>query len=168
MSFMTLAELNRMGIEVVAVRNGNLHLSAASGILTNDLRWRIAQNKAALLAELSQASRAGLSALADSNALPDTPILALSNEDALACHGYADDLLRAYLHAVASHEAMARGIPPTAWGELAERFCEGCGPVMLWATCPPVVKACPWCWNRREGKPVARPVSYPGGMESEE
>jgi hypothetical protein len=44
-----------------------------------------------------------------SDALPDAPILALFNEDALACHGHTDDVLRAYLHAVASHETMARG-----------------------------------------------------------
>jgi hypothetical protein len=162
MNAMTLAELNRMGIEVVAVGNGNLHLSATLGTLTEELLRRVTQNKAALLTELSQASRARLSALANTDALPDAPILALSDEESLACHGHTDDVLRTYLQAVASHEAMDQGIPPAAWGELAERFCEGCGPMMLWATCPPVVKACPWCWNRREGKPMARPGSYRG------
>ncbi|MDR1075348.1 MAG: hypothetical protein LBL59_03355 [Xanthomonadaceae bacterium] len=162
MLMLTLSELMATGIQVQHV-HGKLRLSAPPGVLTDELHQRIAQNKTALLVELSQASRARLSALVDTNALPGAPILALSDEDALACYGHTDDVLRAYLHAEASHEAMSRGIPPVAWGELAERFCEGCGPVLLWATCPPVVKACPWCWNRQEGKPVARPGSYRGG-----
>jgi hypothetical protein len=94
MNAMTLAELNRMGIEVAAVGNGNLHLSAAPGTLTEELLRHVAQSKAALLAELSQASRARLLALTGSEAVPDVLASDLSDDDAMACHGHTDDVLR--------------------------------------------------------------------------
>ena len=77
--------------------------------------------------------------------------------------GHRDDLLRelaallAICDAHAERERMDEGLPPIAWGEPVARTCEGCGSVLLWPECPPVLAACPWCFRRRVGKPVAWP-----------
>lgn len=56
-----------------------------------------------------------------------------------------------------ARERMDKGLTPMEWGEPVARTCEACGPVLLWATCPATVKACPWCFRRVAGKPIARP-----------
>lgn len=77
---------------------------------------------------------------------------------------HRDDLLHelaallAVCDAHAERERMDKGLPPLAWGEAVARTCTGCGPVLLWPECPPVVTACPWCFRRKVGKPVARPT----------
>ena len=76
----------------------------------------------------------------------------------------ADDMRAGLLVVCDAHqerERMDRGLPPLAWGEPVPRTCTGCGPVLLWPECPPVVAACPWCFRRKVGKPVARPPQAP-------
>jgi hypothetical protein len=99
-------------------------------------------------------NRPRLLALADDEGLPPSLVHCLPDADAAACDGYGDEELRHYLRA----QRMDAGLPPLEWGTPVACTCEACGPVLLWAGCPPVVKACPWCFRRKAGKPIARPV----------
>lgn len=101
--------------------------------------------------------RAHLLALAADEGLPAELVHGLDDADVAACAGLPDDLLRGYLHALVASEQMDRGQVPPDWGAPAARTCEGCGLVLLWPDCPPVVKACPWCFRRKAGKTVPRP-----------
>lgn len=112
---------------VATVANGKLRLSAPVGRLTPDLRERITRQRDALLGELTRQQREATAAL-----------LALCE-------------------AQVGRQRMDAGLPPLEWGEPVAAYCEGCGPVLLWAGCPAVVKACPWCFRRKAGKPIARP-----------
>ena len=103
------------------------------------------------------AHRARLLALADDELLPTRLVHALPDADVVACAGYNDTELRGYLHALAAAERLDRGLPPLEWGEPVARICKGCGPVLLWHGCPDPVTACPWCFRRKAGKPIARP-----------
>lgn len=69
---------------------------------------------------------------------------------------HRDDLLHELAAQVAG-QRMDAGLIPLEWGEPVARTCKGCGPVLLWVTCPAVVTACPWCFRRKAGKPIARP-----------
>lgn len=42
-------------------------------------------------------------------------------------------------------------IPPTYTGATV---CKGCGPVPIWPGAPAYVLGCPWCDNRRQGRPI--------------
>ena len=64
--------------------------------------------------------------------------------------------LRTYALALHRSATMDAGTVPTDYTQAAR--CEGCGPVWLWATCPPVVKACPWCFRRKAGRGFPRPL----------
>ncbi|MFA1731942.1 hypothetical protein [Xanthomonas campestris] len=101
--------------------------------------------------------RTHLLALAAGEGHPAKLVHGLSDADMLACHGYTDAELRGYLDALAAQGLMDTGTTPVEWGEPVTRTCESCGPVLLWADCPAVVKACPWCFRRKAGKPIARP-----------
>lgn len=130
MSAVTLSDLARAGI-VATAAGGRLRLSAPTGLLTQELRQRIAGNRDGLLDDL-----AALDAICDMQA---------------------------------GRERMDAGLPPLEWGEPVARNCDGCGPVLLWATCPDPVKACPWCFRRVAGKAVARPekTSQPATISDE-
>lgn len=163
MNAITLPELEQAGI-VASIADGKLRLSAPAGCLTAELRDRIARQRDTLLREVTRRQRqaaAGprphLLALANYEGLPATLVHGLDDADVVACAGYNDTELRGYLHALAAAERLDRGLPPLEWGEPVARICKGCGPVLLWAECPPVVAACPWCFRRRAGKPIARP-----------
>jgi hypothetical protein len=44
-------------------------------------------------------------------------------------------------------------------GEVPDHYtatttCKHCGPVSIWAGCPPAVLGCPWCFNRMKGLPI--------------
>lgn len=82
----------------------------------------------------------------------------LHADDVAACAGLPDATLRAYLHTLVRGRRMDAGQVPPEWGEPVTRVCEGCGPVLLWPTCPDPVKACPWCFRRQAGKPIPRPL----------
>lgn len=107
--------------------------------------------------------RAHLLALADDEGLPAELVHGLDDADVAACNGLSDGTLRAYLRAVERRQRMDAGMVPLDWGEPVTRTCEGCGPVLLWATCPAVVKACPWCFRRKAGKAIPRPAVQCGG-----
>ena len=96
--------------------------------------------------------------LAADEGLPAGLVSDLDDADLAACAGLPDDLLRAYLRAMERGHRMDAGQVPPEWGEPVARTCEGCGPVLLWPTCPAVVKACPWCFRRKAGKVIPRPL----------
>ena len=109
-------------------------------------------------AEKAKEQRARLLALAADEVLPAGLVHGLADADAVACAGLPDDTLRAYLLALEAGQQMDAGMVPPGWGEPVARTCEGCGPVLLWPGCPPKVKACPWCFRRKAGKAIPRPL----------
>lgn len=70
------------------------------------------------------------------------------------------DALESLCAAQVGRDRMDMGLPPLQWGDPVARTCEGCGPVLLWDGCPDVVKACPWCFRRKAGKPIARACTH--------
>lgn len=104
------------------------------------------------------ATRAHLLALAEDEGLSASLVHGLDDADLRAIPAdYTERNLRAYLHALDARLSMDAGMVPAEWGTPVACMCEGCGPVLLWAECPPVVTACPWCFRRKAGKPIARP-----------
>lgn len=165
MSAVTLCELQRAGIDVAAV-GGKLRLSAPAGTLDAAMRERIMASRDGLLRELGPdlpAQRARLLALAADELLPAGLVHGLDDADVAACACHSNDDLRGYLCALVARERMDKGLPPRDWSEPVTRVCEGCGPVLLWADCPPMVKACPWCFRRKAGKPIAEGCLSCGG-----
>lgn len=165
MSAATLSELKQAGI-IATAAGGKLRLSAPAGVLTADLRERIAAGRAGLLREvaaLADGQRARLLALAADELLPAGLVHGLGDADVAACEGHADDGLRGCLRALVARERMDAGMVPLEWGEPVARTCEGCGPVLLWPGCPATVKACPWCFRRAAGKPIPRVCGGCGG-----
>ena len=109
-------------------------------------------------AEKAKEQRARLLALAADEGLPAGLVHGLADADVTACAGLPDDTLRAYLLALEAGQQMDAGMVPPGWGEPVACTCEGCGPVLLWPGCPPKVKACPWCFRRKAGKVIPRPL----------
>jgi hypothetical protein len=146
-------------------------IPAIPAILTPSPRHRIAESQESHRVRVEKLHLPGirphLLTLAADDGLPPSLIHGLPDADVTACDGYGDGELRAYLRALAARELLDAGKCPPEWGEPVARTCEGCGDVLLWADCPPVVKACPWCFRRAAGKPIARPYgttlnrSYP-------
>ena len=66
-------------------------------------------------------------------------------------------LLAAFSGAVADRRQRERGQRPPGWTHRVT--CAGCGPVHLWSGSPLAVLACPWCFNRLEGRPIPRPTA---------
>ena len=98
--------------------------------------------------------RAHLLALAESESVDAAHVHRLHADDVTACAGESDDTLRAYLRGLAEQHGMEAGIVPWGWDAVAH--CEGCGPVRLWE--PLRVVACPWCFRRKAGKRIPRPL----------
>jgi len=67
------------------------------------------------------------------------------------------DALAALRRAMEARRLREQGIPPDDYTQPAH--CDGCGPVLLWEGAPARVITCPWCWNRRAGKPVPKPTT---------
>lgn len=99
-----------------------------------------------------EAQRLRVIRLSQSAGLPTRAVLRLVAGDIDTLPGCTDAECLAYLRALLQRNARRAGRVPNGWTQPVQ--CEGCGPVMLWADAPAVVKACPWCWNRREGLPV--------------
>lgn len=104
-----------------------------------------------------ESMRAHLLALAEDEGMDTGLVHDLPDEEVAGCAGHSVMALRAYLGALQARKFFDRGSVPPVWGEPVSVTCEGCGPVLLWPKCPPVVKACPWCFRRKTGKPIARP-----------
>lgn len=98
--------------------------------------------------------RAHLLALADAEGVDPAHIHRLHADDVAACAGLSDDTLRAYLRGLERNAGMEAGIVPLGWDAVAH--CEGCGPVHLWE--PLRVVACPWCFRRKAGNRIPRPL----------
>lgn len=71
-------------------------------------------------------------------------------------------VLEALAHAVVTRRQREQGECPPHWTEHCE--CAGCGPVFLWPGSPARVLGCPWCFNRAEGRAIARPVAVTCGI----
>ncbi len=102
------------------------------------------------------AVRIHLLALVADEFIPRQLVDALPGAEVIACAGYGDAELRAYLHGLERGRVMDAGLIPGEYSALV--YCAGCGPVLLWPSYPQVVKACPWCFRRKAGKPIPRPV----------
>lgn len=100
--------------------------------------------------------RAHLLALAEFECLEPALVHRLDDADVMTCAGESDETLTAYLRALDAAARMDAGMAPTGW--TAARYCRLCGPVLLWPGCPPIVQACPWCFRRKAGKPIPRPL----------
>lgn len=101
-------------------------------------------------------ARLRLLALVADEILPRQQVDALPGVEVIACAGYGDTELRAYLQSLEQGRVMDAGLIPN--GYTAPVYCAGCGPVLLWPSCPQVVMACPWCFRRKAGKPIPRPM----------
>jgi len=99
--------------------------------------------------------RAKLLRLAAAEKVDAAHVHRLHADDVAAYAGEPDETLRACLRALARGAAMDSGTVPVEYTQRAS--CEGCGPVWLWPTCPPVVQACPWCFRRKAGKAFPSP-----------
>lgn len=89
------------------------------------------------------------------------PITLREIRDALAQEDIEDwrngeidiDTLAAFTRSLVQRREMDQGIVPDDYTERAT--CKQCGPVWLWFAGE--VLGCPWCWNRRAGRPIPRP-----------
>lgn len=100
--------------------------------------------------------RAHLLSLAEAEGYAAAIVHRLHADDVAACVGLPDETLRAYLRALDRGTVMDRGIAPAGYTQAAH--CEGCGPVWLWEGAPARLLACPWCFRRKAGKPLPRPL----------
>ena len=93
--------------------------------------------------------------LAADAGLPVSLLDALDDDDLRECHGLSDDTLRDWLRLRDHGARMDAGQAPLGYSKAVQ--CAGCGPVLLWPTCPERVAACPWCFRRKAGKAIPRP-----------
>lgn len=105
--------------------------------------------------EKTQVMRAHLLTLAESEGIDPAHVHRLHDDDLRAIPAdYAEHNLTAYLRALERDTGMDAGMVPWDWQAVAQ--CDGCGPVHLWE--PLRVKACPWCFKRKAGKSIPRPL----------
>ena len=100
--------------------------------------------------------RARLLHLAEVEGVDPAHVHRLHADDVAACAGESDETLRAYLRVLEREAGMDAGRVPLDW--TATVHCEGCGPVWLWEGCAARVRACPWCFRRKAGKRIPRPL----------
>lgn len=151
-----LAEARAAGIRVT-VRGDRLRIEAKPGAVSADMRARLAAGKPAIVEALRDAEstiRAHLLHLAESEGVDAAHVHRLHADDVTACAGQPDKTLRAYLRGLVLGAGMDAGHVPPGWTTTAH--CEGCGPVWLWPDAARV-RACPWCFRRKAGKPIPRP-----------
>jgi hypothetical protein len=160
MSANLLHQLRQSGIRLQP-RGDRLHVEAAPGAVTPELRLILTEHKADLLAALSgDVLRTRLLALADSEVIDADHVHRLTTTDLAECDGLPDAVLLAYVRALADADLRKRGkVPPD---ETAAALCR-CGPVWVApevASAAPVaagwprVLGCPWCHAKnRQGIP---------------
>lgn len=100
----------------------------------------------------TEAQRLRLIRLAQADGLPARTVLKLAGAELDTLDGYPDATVLAYARALLATAERRAGRVPAGWFEAVH--CAGCGPVWLWPGAPQRVRACPWCWNRRDGLPV--------------
>lgn len=61
--------------------------------------------------------------------------------------------LATFAQSLLQRQQMNRGERPAHYTERA--ICRHCGPIWLWFSGE--VLGCPWCWNRKAGRPIPRP-----------
>ena|SRR5688572_8335322 len=149
-----LAELHKAGARI-SLHGDALRVEAALGVLSADLRQRLAVAKPELVARLQSDLRARLRCLVESEGLPVALVAALPDADVAACDGLPDDTLRTYLRTVQRGALMDASTVPEGYTQAAH--CDGCGPVWLWPESPARVIACPWCFRRKAGRMFPRP-----------
>ena len=103
----------------------------------------------------ADANRTRMEAVAVSDGIDARIVRDLRDDDIAECRGLPMATVRAFLRAREFGRMMDRGIPPPGYSKAVE--CSGCGPVLLWPTCPDRVIACPWCFRRKAGKAIPRP-----------
>jgi hypothetical protein len=106
--------------------------------------------------DLLHVIRTRLLALAASEGLPAPVVYSLDADDLTECDGLHDETLRDWLRLQEWGRMMDRGIAPPGYTKPVE--CSGCGPVLLWQSCPDRVLACPWCFRRKAGNIIPRPA----------
>lgn len=163
-----LRELQAAGVALSATGD-RLHVEAPAGTVTPELRQRIAENKACLLAELHQSTtaardtRTALLALADRLGLDPARVHRIADADLVLWSAIPEVSLRAYLLALDDTATRQAGRIPA--GDTAAIHCKGCGPVWVHpgiAAVLPVVGGwpralgCPWCFVRRAGAYIPR------------
>lgn len=65
---------------------------------------------------------------------------------------------RAHLRALAASADMDAGKVPAIWRGAQAAICNGCGPVLLELGAPDWVGNCPWCFRRKAGKVIPKPM----------
>jgi len=80
---------------------------------------------------------------------------ALTSEDLDAWHKgeVSIEELAAFAFSLAQRQEMNQGKRPAHY--IQHAICKQCGPVWLWFTGE--VLGCPWCWNRKNNRPIPRP-----------
>jgi hypothetical protein len=141
----TLIALCRRHGVVLTANGGRLDVKAPRGVLTPALIAKLKANKPALLQALGRRRPESIHGvrLAELRTLAGEDWPWLNEEPAR---------LEAFAHAVMTRRMRERGEVPPEY--TASTLCAGCGPVPIWASCPPAVLSCPWCFNRLRGLPL--------------
>jgi len=146
-----IALCRRHGV-VLTANGGRLDVKAPRGVLTPGLIAKLKAHKPALLQALGQRRAESI------HGVSMAELKTLAGED---WYWLNEDpaRLEAFAHVVMTRRMRERGEVPPEYTAITE--CAGCGPVPVWAGCPPAVLACPWCFNRLRGLLVPRhsPVS---------
>lgn len=163
MSANLLHQLRQSGIRLQP-RGDRLHVEAAPGVVTPELRLILTEHKADLLAALSgDALRARLQRIAAADLIDANLVHTLPEADVLDCAGLPDETLRATLRGFRDDDLRARGKRPA--DETERALCRHCGPIWLHpavaAAAPaaagwPRVLGCPWC-HPRNRRAIPRP-----------
>jgi hypothetical protein len=153
-----LDQLRASGITVTAVGD-RLRLSAKPGALTAAMRADVLAVKGELIHLLQHDLRDHLHRIAADAGLPESIVETLDDDDlaeTVGCYGRDDVAFLQYLRLLAERAQVAAGQRPAGFTKAAT--CSGCGRVWLWPSAPPEVIACPWCFRRKAGMPIPRPV----------
>ena len=73
--------------------------------------------------------------------------------------------LAAFKAAAAIAEQIQRGEVPEHYTATTE--CSRCGPVPIFPGAPTKVSGCPWCFNRRAGRPIPLAKVHPGSEKGQ-
>lgn len=143
----------RQGIQL-STNGDKLHVKAPDrASLSPELLDRLRAEKPRLMPLLRACAEACLSL--DNVKAPEL-LAALAPEDISELQALPDPrkFLGSFALALSATRWRQLGISPPWWTSPAH--CDRCGPVYLWASIS--VAGCPWCWNRRHGLPIPRPV----------